>query len=64
MLTNIFRIATIPVDLLTHKKVKAVAEKYRKTCAQVLLRHLTHQNVVVIPKSITPERIVENIQVR
>jgi diketogulonate reductase-like aldo/keto reductase len=60
----VFRIATIPVDLLSHKKVTKIAEKYKKTNAQVLLRHLTQQNVVVIPKSITPERIVENIQVR
>ncbi|CAG0916239.1 unnamed protein product [Notodromas monacha] len=59
---NNVSVATIPVDLLSHKVVRGIAEKHGRTCAQILLRHLTQQGVVVIPKSVTPARIIENIQ--
>lgn len=38
-----------------------LAEKYQKTPAQILLRHLTQRNIVVIPKSIDAERLKQNI---
>jgi len=41
-----------------------VAKKYGKSPAQVLLRHIVQKGMVVIPKSINPQRIIENIQVR
>ena len=40
-----------------------MAEKYKKTVAQVILRWLTQRGVVVIPKSVRKERIVENFSI-
>ena len=49
--------------VFTHPVVKQLAEKYSKTPAQIVLRwHLEIGNIV-IPKSITPERIVENLAI-
>jgi 2,5-diketo-D-gluconate reductase A len=41
----------------------SIARKYRKTVAQVILRWLTQRGVVVIPKSVRKERIVENFNI-
>jgi len=50
-------------QLLEDPVVVDIAKAHSKTPAQVLLRHLIQQQVVVIPKSISPKRIVENFQV-
>lgn len=48
---------------LNHPAVVAIARKYGKTPAQVLIRWSLQHDVVVIPKSIHEERIRENSQV-
>lgn len=48
-------------DLLNHPMIQNIAAEHKKTAAQVLLRHLLQLDVVIIPKSTSPERIQSNI---
>jgi diketogulonate reductase-like aldo/keto reductase len=48
---------------LSHTTILTVAKKYGKTPAQVLIRWSLQHGLVVIPKSIHEDRILENSQV-
>jgi 2,5-diketo-D-gluconate reductase A len=49
--------------LLTDQAVAAIAKKHGKTPAQIIIRWHIDSGLVVIPKSVTPSRIVENFDV-
>lgn len=49
--------------LLKEPKLLAIAEKYGKTPAQILIRLQIDLGNVVIPKSVTKERIISNMDV-
>lgn len=49
--------------VFTHPIVKALANKYSKTPAQIILRWQLEIGNIAIPKSITSERIAENLDV-
>ncbi|KAK6494842.1 aldo-keto reductase family 1 member A1-A-like [Huso huso] len=49
--------------LLDDPQIVALARRYGKTPAQVIIRWQVQRGVVCIPKSTTPSRIKENIQV-
>jgi len=48
---------------LNHPLVKAISNKYGKTTAQILIKWNLQHGLVVIPKSIHENRILENSQV-
>jgi len=47
-------------NIFSHELLLALAAKYQKSVAQVILRWLTQRGVVAIPKSVKKERIKEN----
>ena len=49
--------------LLTNPVICGVAEKHGKTAAQVALKYLLQNDIVVIPKSVHKERMAENFNV-
>lgn len=50
-------------DLFQNEVLGAIAGKYNKTVAQIVLRWLTQRGVVAIPKSVRADRIAENIDI-
>lgn len=49
--------------LFNNRVLKDIGKKYNKTTAQVALRYLLQNDVVVIPKTTHKERMIENINV-
>ncbi|WP_391559647.1 aldo/keto reductase [Robertmurraya sp.] len=50
-------------DIFQNEVLVSIAEKHNKSVAQVILRWLTQREVVVIPKSVRNERIIENFNI-
>ena len=50
-------------NIFENELLLSIAGRHQKTVAQVILRWLTQREVVVIPKSVRKERIVENFDV-
>ena len=50
-------------NMFQNETLASIAGKYGKSIAQVILRWLIQRNIVVIPKSIRKERIIENFNV-
>jgi diketogulonate reductase-like aldo/keto reductase len=48
---------------MDNEAISKIAQKYNKSYAQIMLRWLIEQNLVVLPKSVTPSRIQENIDI-
>jgi len=50
-------------DIFTNPVLTGIGEEYGKSVAQVTLRWLLQRGVVVIPKSVRPERMAENLDI-
>ena len=50
-------------NLFNEEIIKKLAEKYKKTSAQVILRWHIQKGFITIPKSCKPERIKENFEI-
>jgi len=49
--------------LFDNQTVKSIADKHKKSPAQVLLRWATQRNIAVIPKSNNQNRLAQNLDV-
>lgn len=50
-------------DFFNNETLKKIGENYGKSIAQVALRYLIQRNIVVIPKTVTKERMIQNFDV-
>ena len=50
-------------NFFNNEILKSIGAKYNKTVAQVALRFLTQENIIVIPKSTHKERMKENFEI-
>lgn len=50
-------------DIFQNPVLIAIAVKHGKSVAQVILRWLNQRSIAVIPKSVTPARVLENTQI-
>jgi 2,5-diketo-D-gluconate reductase A len=50
-------------DLFANPTLTAIGEAHGKSVAQVVLRWLTQRQIVVIPKSVRPERMAQNLDI-
>ncbi|WP_273712629.1 aldo/keto reductase [Leuconostoc mesenteroides] len=49
--------------LFSNEILKEIGDKYNKSIAQVVLRWLTQRHIVVVAKSVQPERMAQNLNV-
>lgn len=56
-------IQAVRSGLLENEHLVAIGEKYGKSPAQVILRWDTQQGIVALPKSVTPSRMKQNLEV-
>jgi len=54
--------ATEP-SLMDDRRISVLADKYKKSPAQILLKYNVQRGVIVIPKSVTEERILANFKI-
>ncbi|GAA0886333.1 aldo/keto reductase [Sphingobacterium siyangense subsp. cladoniae] len=50
-------------NIFSNEVLVAIADKYQKSVAQVILRWLTQRGVIAIPKSVRKERMAENFDI-
>jgi 2,5-diketo-D-gluconate reductase A len=50
-------------DIFKNELLGSIGNKYNKRIAQVILRWLTQRGIIVIPKSVRKERMVENFNI-
>ncbi|MCP5493801.1 MAG: aldo/keto reductase [Leptospiraceae bacterium] len=50
-------------NIFTNEVLNSIAQKYRKSIAQIILRWLVQRGVIAIPKSVHKERMKENFQI-
>jgi len=50
-------------NIFQNEVLVSIAERYNKSVSQVVLRWLTQREVVVIPKTVRKERIIENFNI-
>jgi 2,5-diketo-D-gluconate reductase A len=50
-------------NMFTNELLASIGAKYQKSVAQVILRWLIQREVVAIPKSVRPERMLENLSI-
>lgn len=50
-------------DLFTHPTLAGIGDAHGRSVAQVVLRWLVQREVVVIPKSVRPERMAQNLDI-
>lgn len=47
--------------IFTHPLLSEIGKRYGKTAAQIALRYLTQQDIIIIPKSTHKERMIQNL---
>ena len=50
-------------ELLEDETMNKIAKKHKKSVAQIAIKWLVEREIVVIPKSVTPKRIIENFDI-
>lgn len=50
-------------DIFNNETLKEIAKRHEKSVAQVILRWLNQRNVIVIPKTVSKERMAENLNI-